>query len=129
MTMDNVSRQYIANWHDTFVNCIESLLSLVGAMEIHPLTTDKDKEGFEQIRMLLHGGEVLEIERSLTEADVRQEVLDKIEKLNKDLVDMAIAHLTTDAIVKEFLKKITYYQIELNRRLAEIRLNDLQLLK
>lgn len=56
-------------------------------------------------------------------------MLDKIKKLNKDLVDMAIEHLTTDAVVKEFLKKLTYYQIEQNKRLAEIRLKDMQLLK
>ena len=56
-------------------------------------------------------------------------MLDKIEKMNKDLVDMAIAHLTTGAVDKEFLKKLTYYQIEQNKRLAEIRLKDLQLLK
>ena len=75
------------------------------------------------------GQEALEIERSLAEADVKQDVLDKIEKLNKDLVDMAIEHLTTDAVVKDFLKKLTYYQIEQNKRLAEIRLKDLQLLR
>ena len=56
-------------------------------------------------------------------------MLDKIEKLNKDLADMAIAHLSIDALVKEFLKKLTYYQIELNKCLAEIRLKGLQLLK
>ena len=65
----------------------------------------------------------------MAEADVKQDVLDKIEKLNKDLEDMAIAHLTTDAVVKEFLKKLTYYQIEQNMRLAEIRLKDFQLLE
>ena len=85
--------------------------------------------GFDQIKLLLHGREALEIERSLAEADIRQDVLDKIEKLYKDLVDMAIAHLTTDAVVKEFLKKLTYYQIEQNKRLAELRLNELQILK
>lgn len=78
---------------------------------------------------MLQGREALEIERSLGEADVKQDVLDMIEKLNKDLVDMAIEHLTTDVVVKEFLKKLTYYQIEQNKRLAEIRLKDLQLLK
>lgn len=79
---------------------------------------------------MLHCSPALEIERSLAEeADVKQAVLDKIEKLNKDLVDMAIEHLTTDAVVKEFLKKLIYYQIEKNKRLAEIRLKDLQLLK
>ena len=79
--------------------------------------------------MLLHGREALEIERRLAEADVKQDVLDKIEKLDKDLVDMAIEHPSTDAVVKEFLKKLSYYQIEQNKRLSEIRLKDLQLMK
>lgn len=98
-------------------------------MENHPSATEEDKKGFDQIKKLLHGMDVLQIERSLAEADVKQEVLDKIEKLNKDLVDTTIEHLATDAIVKVFLKKLTYYQIEQNKRLAEIRLKDLQLLK
>lgn len=38
-------------------------------------------------------------------------------------------NLAMDALVKEFLKKLTYYQIGQNKRLAEIRLKDLQLLK
>lgn len=78
---------------------------------------------------MLHGSPALEIERSLAEADVKQEELDKIEKQNKELVDIAFAHLATDAVLKEFLKKLTYYQIEQNKRVAEIRLKDLQLLK
>lgn len=98
-------------------------------MENHPSVSDEDKRGFGQIKMLLHGREALEIERSLAEKDIKQDVLDKIEKLNKDLVDMAIELLTTDALVKELLKKLTYYQIEQNKHLAEIRLKDLQLMK
>ena len=102
---------------------------MVEVMENHPCATDEDKKGFEQIKKLLLGRVVIEIERNLAEADVKQDVLDKIERLNKDLVDMAIKHFTTDVVVKEFLKKLTYYQIEQNKHLAEIRLKDLQLLK
>ena len=122
-------QQYISEWHEEFVKYVGGLLSMVEAMENHPSATDEDKKGYEQIKKLLLGKEALEIEHSLAVADVKQDVLDKIEKLYKDLVDMAIAHLTTDAVVKEFLKKLTFYQIEQNKRLAEIRLNDLQLLK
>lgn len=122
-------QQYISEWHDSFVNYIGGLMSLIGAMENYPSATDEDIRGFEQIKKLLHGKEALDIERSLAEADIKQDVLDKIEKLNKDLVNMAIEHLTSDALVKEFLKKLSYYQIEQNKRLAEIRLKDLQLLK
>lgn len=122
-------QQYIFEWHDNFVNYIGGLISLVGAMENHPSVTDEDMLGLSQIKMLLHGREALEIERSLAEADVKQDVLDKIEKLNKDLVNMAIEHLSTGVVVKEFLKNLTYSQIEQNRRLAEIRLKDLKLMK
>ena len=130
--MNNIQiaqQQYISEWHDNFVNYIGGLISLVGAMENHPCATDEDKKGLSQIKKLLLGREALEIERNLAEADVKQDVLDRIEKLNKDLVDMAIEQLTTDAVVKGFLKKLTYYQIEQNKCLAEIRLKDLKLLK
>ncbi len=130
--MNNIQeaqQQFISEWHDNFVNYIRGILGIIAVMEKHPSATDEDKRGFDQIKMLLHGRETLEIERSLIEADIKQDVLDKIEKLNKDLVNMAIEHLTSDALVKEFLKKLSYYQIEQNKRLAEIRLKDLQLLK
>lgn len=122
-------QQYISEWHDNFVNYIRGILDLIQVMINHPCATDDDKKGLDQIKILLHGREALEIERSLAEADVKQDVLDKIEKLNKDLVDMAVEHLSTDAVVKEFLKKLSYYQIEQNRRLAEVKLKDLQILK
>lgn len=128
-TLQIAQKQYISEWHDGFVKYIGGLLSLVGAMENHPSATNEDKKGFDQIKKLLHGREALEIERCLAAADVTQDVLDKIEKLNKDMVDTAIEHITTDAIVKVFLKVLTYYQIEHNKCMAEIRLKDLQLLK
>ncbi len=76
--MDNIQlaqQQYISEWHDNFVNYIGGLRSLVGAMETHPSATDGNKKGLSQIKMVLHGREALEIEHSLAEADVKQEVL------------------------------------------------------
>ena len=43
---------------------------------------------------------------------VKQDTLDKIEKLNKNLVDMGVGHMTASPLAKEFLKKLSYYQIE-----------------
>lgn len=128
-TIQMTQQQYISEWHDSFVKYIGGLMEVVEAMMNHPSATDEDKKGFDQIKMLLHGREAVEIEHRLAVADVKQDVLDKIEKLNKDMVDMAVEHLETDAVVKEFLKKLSYYQIERNKRQAEIRLKDLQLLK
>lgn len=128
-TIENAQRRYISEWHDDFVNYIGGVWSIVEAMMNHPSATENDKKGFCQIKMLLHCKDALEIERRLVNADIKQDILDKIEKLNKDLVDTAIEHLATDIVVKEFLKKLSYHQIEHNKHLAEIRLNDLQLLK
>lgn len=124
-----LQQQYILEWHDNFVNYIGAILGTIDVMMNHPCATDEDKKGFDQIKLLLHGREAVEIERRLADADVKHDILGKIEKLDKDLVDMAIEHLTTDTVVKEFLKKLSYYQIEQNKRLAEIRLKDLQLMK
>ena len=122
-------KRYISEWHDNFVKYIGGLLGIVEVIKNHPSATDEDKRGLDQIMILLRSREAHEIECRLAESDVKQDVLDKIEKLNKDLVDLAIEHLATDAVVKEFLKKLSYYQIEQNKRMAEIRLKDLQLLK
>lgn len=128
-TIEDAQRRYISEWHDGFVNYIRGLWGIVEVITKHPSATDKDMKGFGRIKMLLHGRDALEIERRLVNADIKQDILDKIEKLNKDLVDTAIEHLATDIVVKEFLKKLSYHQIEHNKHLAEIRLNDLQLLK
>lgn len=128
-TIDIAQRQYVSEWHDNFVNFIGGLWSIVEVMMNHPAATENDKKGFDQIKMLLHGRDALEIERRLAEADVKQDILDKIEKLDKELVDMAVEHLATDIVVKDFLKMMSYHWIERDKRLAEIRLNDLQLLK
>ena len=124
-----LQRQYISEWHDNFVDYIGAILGIIQMMMNHPCATDEDKKGFDQIKILLHGREAVEIERRLADEDVKHDILDKIEKLNKDLVNMAIEHLATDAVAKEFLKKLSYCQIEQNKRLAEIRLNDLKIMK
>ena len=48
--------------------------------------------------------------------------------MDKVLVDMAIEHLSTEAEEKVFLKGLSIYQIEQNKHLAEVKLNDLQIL-
>lgn len=62
-------------------------------MRNHPCATDYDKKGLEQIKVSLHGRDALEIERRLAEADVKQDILDIIEKLNKDLAEMRLNDL------------------------------------
>lgn len=58
---------------------------------------------------------------------VRQDTLDRIEKFNKDLTDFAVEQMTVAPLVKEFLKRLTYYQIEQNKREAVMKQNDLRI--
>lgn len=61
---------------------------------------------------MLKGKDAKEIEQTLASGMVKQDTLDKIEKLNKNLVDMGVGHMTASPLAKEFLKKLSYYQIE-----------------
>lgn len=128
MTNIQLSQQkYVSEWHDNFVNYVGGLLGFVEVMMNHPSATDEDKRGLDQIKMLLHGREALEIERRLADADVKKDVLDKIEKLNKDLTDFAVDQMTVTPLSKEFLKKLSYSQIEQNKHFSSQRLLELQI--
>lgn len=94
---------------------------------IHPQATDKDKQALDLIKLLLHGKEAQWIEQELAAGIVRQDTLDRIEKLDKNLTDLAVEQMTVAPLVKEFLKRLTYYQIEQNKREAVMKLNDLRI--
>ena len=79
------------------------------------------------IKILLKGQDAQEIERSLSEGIVKKETLDKIEKLNKDLIDMVVDHINTNHLAKEILKKLSYYQIEQNKQAEMMRLQALNI--
>lgn len=76
---------------------------------------------------LLHSKEAKEIEQSLAMGIVKQDTLNKIEKLDKDLIDYAVDHMTAAPLAKEFLKKLTYCQIEKNKKDAISKLHELQI--
>ena len=76
---------------------------------------------------MLNGKDAKDIEQTLASGIVKQDTLDKIEKLKKDLVDMGVEHMTALPLAKEFLKKLSYYQIEQSKSLAMMRINELQI--
>lgn len=83
--MLTVQQQYIQEWHDNFVKYIQDLLSFIEALMILPQATDKDKQALDRIKLLLHGKEAQGIEQELAAGIVRQDTLDRIEKLDKNL--------------------------------------------
>lgn len=125
--MNKTQQLYIANWHDSFVQYIQQIQSFIVALETLPEVTDEDKKAFCVIKMMLNGKDVQDVERDLAIGNIKKSTLDKLSKLDKDLVDEAIEHLSATPLWKLFLKELSHQRIERNKGAELMRLNDLQI--
>lgn len=119
--------QYITNWHNSFVNYVGSLLGVVAGLMARPEATEEDKRGLDEIRQILNGRDVADVERDLAAGFVRKSTLDKIEKLDKDLVDTCLEHVPMNPLVREFWKQLSNIKIELDKESEKERLSALQI--
>lgn len=127
INMTTLQQQYISEWHDNFANHIGGLFSFAETLLIQPNVTDKDKQALDEIKMILNGKDAKDIEQTLAKGIVKQDTLDKIEKLYKDLTDKAIEKMTVTPLAKEFLKKLSYSQIEQAKNFSSQKLLELQI--
>lgn len=118
---------YLANWHDSFVNWVNGVLRIIDYLSIQPMATEDDRQALAQCKSILDGDEVSSVEESLSKGVVTDDVLNIIEKLNKGLVDTIVEHVNTDALAKEFLRKLAYLKIEQERIAEESRLSVLRI--
>lgn len=121
-------KRYIDDWRQSFTSYINELKTLVCGLMIRPEATEEDKQALGRCFLTLSGKDVQDVEKALGEGKVSQTMLSKVEKLNKDLVDEAVEHLRSDALVKEFWKQLSYLKIEQEKHGAEVRLGALKLL-
>lgn len=119
LKMNPTQQQYLSSWHDSFVNYVNQILATFASAEMSSQATDEDKRGFEMEKALFRGRDDQDEERDLAEGVVRQSTLDKIEKLNKDLDDIAIDHLDASHIWKLFLKQLYHLKVD-NDKIAEV---------
>ena len=122
-----IQQQYFAHWHDNFVNYVNQMLAMVAALETQPQATNADKQGFDALKLLLNGKDVQEVESDLANGVVSQATLDKIEKLNKDLGDIAIDHIDANPLWKQFLKQLYGMKVESDKTAEIMRLKALQI--
>ena len=125
--MQTVQQQYIANWHDSFVGFIRQYETLIVALIAMPEVPDGDKQVLDRLKLMLHCKDARDVEKDLAEGTVLKSTLDKIEKLNKDIADVAVEQLKTDAVVKEFLKRLTHLKLEQDKKAEELRLRALNI--
>ena len=127
MNFSAIQQQYLSNWHDNFVNYVMHLLSVVATLEIQPQATDTDKQGFDALKLMLNSKDVHDVENDLANGVVSQATLDKIEKLNKDLGDIAIDHLDANPLWKQFLKQLYSMKVENDKTAEMMRLKALRI--
>jgi hypothetical protein len=123
--MQTVQQQYITNWHDCFVGFIRQYETLIVALIALPEVPYEDKQVLDRLKLMLHCKDAQDVEKDLAEGTVSKSTLDKIEKLNKDIADVAVEQLKTDAVVKEFLKRLTHLKLEQDKKAEELRLRAL----
>lgn len=120
-------QKYIAEWHQNFTAYISGLKNFIGALMLSPQATKDDRLSLERCLLIVDGKESQEVEKALREGNISKGVLSKVEKLNKDLIDEAIAHLRTDVLVREFWRQLAYLKIEQEKHGTEMRLNALRI--
>lgn len=121
-------QQYIANWHDNFVNYIGSLLGVVAGLMARQEATAEEKKGLDGIKFILNGQDATDVEQNLAAGVVKKSTLDKIEKLNKDLADTCLEHIQMNPLVREFWKQMAHIKVELDKASEQERLAALQIL-
>ena len=127
MKLGTIQQQYIANWHDSFVSYIRQYEALIVALIALPEVPEEDKQVLDRLKLMLHCKDARDVEKDLVEGTVSKSTLDKIEKLNKDIADVAVEQLKTDAVVKEFLKRLTHLKLEQDKKTEESRLRALNI--
>lgn len=125
--MTSTQQQYLVNWRDAFVNYVRRLVSLTDVMKSMDITTENDKKNLELFKTFLHSKDVQDVMQDLSNTKVKRSTLDKIEKLDKDIVDFAIEHMSVSQFSRQFLKQVSYCQIERTKQAEINQLNDLKI--
>ena len=123
--LDQVQAEYLKEWHDDFVKWVSGAMAVICALYSHPQATEKDRIALEHCRAILSGPDAMAVEESLTAGIVTQAVLDKIEMLNKELVDTAVDHIQTSLIEKELLKQLMHLKFHQDKTAQIIQLRAL----
>lgn len=127
MYSPTIQQQYLSNWHDSFVNYVSQILAAIASSELSSQATEEDKRGFEMVKVLFRGKDIQDVERDLANGIVRQNTLDKIEKIDKDFADIIVDHIDTIPLRKQLLKLLLHVVVENNKKMAMMRLNTLEI--
>ena len=125
--LTSAQAQYLSSWHQSFVEHIDSLKACVLALTQINEVSEEDKSSLQRCMYILDGKDVQDVKRSLSEGKVTSSTLDKVEKIYKDLVDIAIDKIKTEELAKKFLKTLIYIKIDQEKTAERMRLGSLNI--
>lgn len=119
--------QYLAAWHDSFVEYIDALLSTILALEGLPEATEEDRRGLGEIKQELISPDVNEIKANLASGIVNKGTIDGIAELNEKILNICIDHMRMSPLVQLFWKKMAHMRVEQDKEAEMKRLSALQI--
>lgn len=125
--MNNYQQQYINDWLSSFKIYISTAKDEVDTLLASPSATAQDKYYLIQFREKLTSRDVIDVEKDLTEGKVKVSTINKIDKLNKDLIDIAWDHFLDSPYLRQSLKGMAHLQEDLLKNAAIQRLKILQI--
>ena len=99
--------------------------AVIDVLYSHPQTTENDRIALGYCRAILSGADATAVEESLAAGIVTQVVLDRIETLNKNLIDTAADQIQTSLIEKELLKRLMHLKFHQDKTAQIIQLRAL----
>lgn len=122
-----IQQQYLANWHDSFVKYYQSLLSSILCLEVLPEATSEDKKCLGLLKTVVISADVYDVEKDLADGKIKHSTLDKIEGLNKRIVEICLEYFPMSPMVREFWKRLAHLKIESDKNAELNRLTALKI--
>lgn len=126
-----VQQQYLADLHDNFVAFVERFVAFVDSYMSLPQATKNDKTELARFKVLLRGKDVEEIEKNLADGVqsgvLKKGTIEKIEKLDKDIIDFISKRISVEPLWIEFLRQLSIMRIEQEKEATIKRLKELQI--
>lgn len=124
-------QQYLADLHDNFVAFVERFVAFVDSYMLLPQATENYKTELEKFKVLLRGKDVEEIEKNLADGVqscvLKKGTIEKIEKLDKDIIDFISKRISVEPLWIEFLRQLSIMRIEQEKEATIKRLKELQI--
>lgn len=119
--------QYLAAWHDSFVQYIDALLSTILALEGLPEATEEDRRGLGEIKQELISPDINKIKANLASGIVNKGTIDGIAELNEKIMNICIDHMRMSPLWQSFWKKMAHMRVEQDKESEMMRLSALQI--